>query len=45
MVGGGGGVERHFSVLLWANPKLWFWPRPKLNNRTGEISTSRHEKN
>ena len=27
--GGGGGVERHFSVQLWA--KLKFWPKPKLN--------------
>ena len=28
VVGGGGGVERHFSVRLWAKPKLKFWPTP-----------------
>ena len=27
----GGGYHTKFSVLLW--PKLWFWPRPKLNKK------------
>ena len=26
------GVQSDFSALLGSNLKLWFWPKPKMNN-------------